>query len=75
VIRATAQALNVLGMLAARAGDAGAAETYLRTAWPKRGGGQKPLLARGLGASGGSGARGARGTAAPSAPLARPSRP
>jgi DNA-binding SARP family transcriptional activator/tetratricopeptide (TPR) repeat protein len=27
---ATAQALNVLGMLAARAGDAGAAETYLR---------------------------------------------
>ena len=27
---ATAQALNVLGMLAARAGDAAAAETYLR---------------------------------------------
>jgi tetratricopeptide (TPR) repeat protein len=27
---ATAQALNVLGMLAARSGDAGAAETYLR---------------------------------------------
>ena len=54
---ATAQALNVLGMLAARAGDTAAAESYLRDslaearpparAWRGRGGAEQPGPAAG----------------------------
>ena len=39
---ATAQALNVLGMLAARAGDAGAAEAYLRESLAEASSGAEP---------------------------------
>ena len=39
---ATAQALNVLGMLAARAGDSGAAEAYLRESLAEARGGAEP---------------------------------
>jgi len=65
---ATAQALNVLGMLAARAGDAGAAETYLRDSLAEAR--RRPKTAAGPGASGASGGSGGSGgQPPPSAPL------
>ena len=62
---ATAQALNVLGMLAARAGDASAAETYLRDSLAEAR--RRPETGAGPGASGVTGASGA--PPPPSAPL------
>jgi tetratricopeptide (TPR) repeat protein len=59
---ATAQALNVLGMLAARAGDASAAETYLRDSLAEAR--RRPETGAGPGTSGVSG-----GNPPPSAPL------
>ena len=59
---ATAQALNVLGMLAARAGDASSAETYLRDSLAEAR--RRPETGAGPGTSGVSG-----GKPPPSAPL------
>jgi DNA-binding SARP family transcriptional activator/tetratricopeptide (TPR) repeat protein len=61
---ATAQALNVLGMLAARAGDVTAAETYLRDSLAEA---RRPETGAGPGVSGVSGVSG--GQPPPSAPL------